>query len=128
MKVAALIARILLGLTFVIFGLNGFLNFLKGQLPPGLAGDFVNAMIKSHFVFVVAAVQLVGGALLLANRYLVLGLVLLGPVIFNIVFFHVFLYPSGLPVAILVAILWGILAFHQRRYLSGIFVRRASQD
>ena len=52
MKIAALIARILLGLVFVVFGLNGFLNFMKGPLPSGVAGQFLGALMQSHFVLV----------------------------------------------------------------------------
>src|SRR5258708_5493441 len=128
MKIAALISRILLGLVFVVFGLNGFLHFLPGQLPSGLAGDFLNALLKSHYDFFVSALELVGGALLLANRYVVLGLVLLGPVVVNILLFHALLLPSGLSIATAVAILWCVLAFYLRRYLSGIFVQRASSE
>jgi putative oxidoreductase len=107
MKISALIARILLGLVFVVFGLNGFLNFIKGPLPSGLAGQFLGALMQSHFVLVISAVELAGGALLLANRYVPLGLVLLGPVIVNI-------------------ILWGLVALRHRQYFSGLFVQRAS--
>jgi putative oxidoreductase len=126
MKIAALIARILLGLVFVVFGLNGFLNFIKGPLPSGVAGQFLGAMMQSHFVFVVSAVELAGGALLLANRYVPLALVLLGPVIVNIFFYHLLMDRSGLIIAIVVIILWGLIALRHRQYFSGLFVQRAS--
>jgi putative oxidoreductase len=126
MKIAALIARILLGLLFVVFGLNGFLNFIKGPLPSGVAGQFLGALMQSHFVLVISAVELVGGALLLANRYVPLALVLLGPVIVNIFFYHLLMDRSGLIIAIVVIILWGLVAFRHRQYFSGLFVQRAS--
>lgn len=125
MKIAALIARILLGLVFVVFGLNGFLNFMKGPLPSGVAGQFLGALIQSHFVLVVSAVELAGGALLLANRYVPLALVLLGPVIVNIFFYHLLMDRSGLIIAIVVIILWGLIALRHRQYFSGLFVQRA---
>jgi putative oxidoreductase len=125
MKIAALIARILLGLVFVVFGLNGFLNFMKGPLPSGVAGQFLGALIQSHFVLVVSAVELAGGALLLANRYVPLALVLLGPVIVNIFFYHLLMDRSGLIIAIVVVILWGLIALRHRQYFSGLFVQRA---
>src|SRR6266436_6465274 len=84
MKIAALIARLLLGLIFVVFGLNPFLRFIPATLPPGLAGDFLNVLIQSHYVLFIGAVQVAGGALLLLNRYVPLALTLLGPVIVNI--------------------------------------------
>jgi putative oxidoreductase len=125
MKIAALIARYLLGLVFLVFGLNGFLHFIPAQpLPPGPAGQFAGALIASHYFIVVAAVQLAGGALLLVNRYVPLALVLLGPVIVNILFFHLLMDRSGLPLAIVVVILWGILFLRHRQYFSGIFVQR----
>ncbi len=126
MKIAALIARILLGLVFFVFGLNGFLHFIPmGPLPSGTAGQFLGALIESHYVFVVSALQVAGGVLLLVNLYVPLALVLLGPVIVNIFFYHLFMDRSGLPLAILVVILWGIVALRHRQYFSGIFVQRA---
>jgi putative oxidoreductase len=126
MKIAALIARILLGLVFVIVGLTGFLNFIKGPLPSGLAGQFLGALMQSHFVLVVSVVELAGGALLLANRYVPLALVLLGPVIVNIFFYHLLMDRSGLIIAIVVIILWGLIALRHRQYFSGLFVQRAA--
>ncbi len=125
MKIVILIARLLLGLTFVVLGLNGFLNFLSmGPMPTGLAGQFISALILSHYFWVVAALQVAGGALLLVNRYVPLALVLLGPVIVNIICYHVFLNPVGWPLALVVTILWFIVFCVKRQYFSGIFVQR----
>ena len=127
MKIAALIARILLGLVFFVFGLNGFLNFIPtGPLPTGLAGQFVTVLIQSHYVLFVSGIQLAGGVLLLVNRYVPLALVLLGPVIVNILLFHLLLNRTGFLIAIIVAILWCVLAIRHRQHLSGIFVQRTS--
>ena len=125
MKIVTLIARLLLGLIFVVLGLNGFLNFLSmGPMPTGLAGQFIGALVLSHYFWVVAALQVVGGALLLVNRFVPLGLVLLGPVIVNIILYHVFMNHSGAGLAIVVVILWGIVFYSYRQYFSGIFVQR----
>lgn len=96
MKIAAIVIRSLLGLVFAVFGSNAFLQFIP--MPPlqGLAGDFMKALIVSHYVFAIAALQVIGGLLLLSGRYVPLGLTLLGPVIVNIVLYHIFLDPSGL--------------------------------
>jgi putative oxidoreductase len=127
MKIAALIARILLGLVFLVFGLNGFLHFIpmKG-LPPGLAGQFLTALIQSHYVYFVSALQLIGGALLLVNRYVPLGLTLLGPVIVNIILYHATMDHAGLSLAIVVAILWCVVAFRERQYFASLFVQKTS--
>src|SRR4029077_12353481 len=96
MKILTLIARILLGLIFVVFGLNGFLNFLSmGPMPTGLAGQFIGALSLSHHYWVVAALQIMGGMLLLVNRFVPLALVLLGPVIVTIVCYQFCLNHSG---------------------------------
>jgi putative oxidoreductase len=127
MKIAALIARFLLGLVFFVFGLNGFLHFIPAPPPPpGPAGQFSGALLASHYFHVVSALQVAGGLLLLVNRYVPLALVLLGPVIVNILCFHLLMYKTGLPMAVLVAILWGILFLRHRQYFSGIFVQRTS--
>jgi uncharacterized membrane protein YphA (DoxX/SURF4 family) len=125
MKILTLIARLLLGLIFLVFGLNGFLNFFSmGPMPSGLAGQFVGALVLSHYFWVVAALQVVGGALLLVNRYVPLALVLLGPVIVNIILYHVFLNLMGIALAIVVVILWFVVFYGHRQYFSGIFVQR----
>ena len=127
MKIAALIARILLGLIFLVFGLNGFLRFIPvGTLPPGLAGQFLSVLLQSNYVYFVSFFELAGGVLLLANRYVPLGLTLLGPVIANILAYHLFLDHQGLPLALVVLILWCVLAFRNRQHFAGLFVQRTS--
>jgi len=125
MKIVILIARILLGLIFVVFGLNGFLNFLSmGPMPTGLAGQFIGALVLSHYYWVVGALQIAGGLLLLVNRFVPLGLVLLGPVIVNILCYHLFLNHDGAPIAIVVTVLWFIIFYGHRQYFAGILVQR----
>jgi putative oxidoreductase len=125
MKIVALIARILLGLIFVVFGANGLHPFLPTPPPPaGLAGQYVVALYQSHYAVVPFLVQLIGGILLLAGWYVPLALAILGPVIVNILCFHVFLLRTGLPTAIVVAILWLILFYYYRRSFAGIFEAR----
>jgi putative oxidoreductase len=126
MKILVLIARILLGLVFFAFGLIGFLPFVpKGPMPTGLAGQFVTALVQSHYGLVVDALQIAGGALLLINRYVPLGLTLLGPIIVNIVLYHLLLYHMGVGIAIVVAILWCIVAYYHRQSFAGLFVRKS---
>lgn len=126
MRILILVARLLLGLLFLVFGLNAFLNFLNmGPMPTGLAGQFMGALYLSHYMWVVAALQVIGGVLLLIGRYVPLGLVLLGPVIVNIVLYHLFLSLAGVPLAIVAVILWFIVFYGYRQYFSGLFVQRA---
>jgi putative oxidoreductase len=126
MRMVTLIARLLLGILFVVFGLNGFLNFINmGPLPSGLAGQFILALVLSHYFWVVAALQVIAGVLLLVNRYVPLALVLLGPVIVNILLYHIFMLPAGVVLALVATILWFIVFYSYRQYFSGVFVQRA---
>jgi putative oxidoreductase len=126
MKIASLIARLLLGLIFVVFGLNGFLHFIPMPPSKGLAAQFGGAIFVSHYWVVIFGLQVIGGLLLLVNRFVPLALVLLGPVIVNIFFFHALMAPEGLPLAIVVVVLWVILAMRYKQYFAGLFVQRAA--
>jgi putative oxidoreductase len=120
MKIASTVARYLLGFIFFVFGLNGFLHFIPMPPPAGTAGQFMGALFVSHFLFVVFLLELVPAILLLAGRYVPLALVLLGPVIVNIFLFHAFMAPSGLPLALVVVVLWFLVAFGVRPAFAGI--------
>ena len=120
MKIATIITRSLLGLVFVVFGSNKFLHFMP--LPPmtGEAGAFMGAMYMTHYLYVVAAFEVVGGLLLLTGRYGPLGLTLVGPVVVNILAFHTFMAPSGLPVATVVSALALFLLYSYREHFAGL--------
>ncbi|HWZ49881.1 MAG TPA: hypothetical protein VNW54_00295 [Granulicella sp.] len=124
MKIATLIARILLGLLFLVFGLNGFLHFIPMPPPPGLAGQFMGALFVSHYLIFIFSVQVIGGALLLSNRFVPLALILLGPILVNILLFHSLMAPEGLPMALFATALWAIEFCAVRRAFAGVFVRR----
>jgi hypothetical protein len=121
MKIIATISRIILGGVFVFFGLNIFLQFLQMPPPPsGPAGDFAKALFVSHYIYVVGALQAAGGVLCLAGRFVPLGLTLLGPVIVNILLFHILLNPAGLPLAIVVSMLALIVLWQHRAAFAGL--------
>ncbi len=124
MKIAVLVARILLGLIFLVFGLNGFLNFLHAPLPPGPAGQYLLLLGPTIYMKFVCLVQIVGGVLLLSGQFIPLALILLGPVIINILLFHISLAPAGLPPGLLTAVLWFIVFFGVRRAFAGVFVQK----
>jgi len=120
MKILVIIVRSFLGLMFVVFGLNGFLQFMPAPPPQGLAGDFTKALFVSHYFYVISALQILGGALCLLGRFVPLGLTLLGPVIVNILLFHIFLEPKGLSIAIVVSALALFLLWANRQAFKGL--------
>ena len=111
-------ARVLMGLIFLIFGLNMLLNFLpqpSKPLPEG-ATDLAGALVRSGYLFQLTAwTEVICGALLLMNLFVPLALAFIAPVVVNIVAFHVFLAPSGLGVAVVVLALNLYLACAYRR-------------
>jgi putative oxidoreductase len=124
MKIAFLIARILLGLIFLVFGLNGFLHFIPMPPPTGTAGQFMMALFVSHYLAVVFLLEIIPGILLLVNRYVPLALVLLAPVIVNIFLFHALMAPSGLPLALIVILLWIVTAVSVRSAFAGLLQQK----
>jgi|ERR1043166_1816575 uncharacterized membrane protein YphA (DoxX/SURF4 family) len=106
MKYAIIIVRVLLGLMFAVFGSNAFLHFIPmPPLPPGDAGAFIGALINSGYIYVIGGLEVVGGlCLLIGSRFVAPGLMLLGPVIVNIMLFHIFLDHVANPVAIAAAV------------------------
>ena len=121
MKVATIIIRTLLGLAFVVFGSNIFFHFLPMPPPPATpAGDFSKALMQSNYMYVIGLLQVIGGLLILIGRFVPLGLTLLGPVIVNILLFHIFLDRSGLPTAIVVVVLALFLLCRYRSNFAGL--------
>jgi putative oxidoreductase len=119
MKVAVLIARILLGLVFVFFGLNGFFNFLHAPMPTGLAGQLMGALFMSHFYVVIFGFQILGGLLMLVGRYVSLGLVILAPILVNILTYHLTMAPGILP-GLVCTLLWFVVFAGHRSSFAGI--------
>jgi putative oxidoreductase len=120
MKIATIIARVLLGLVFVVFGSNAFLHFIPTPPMQGPSAAFVGALMDTGYMKVVASLQVLGGAILLSGRYIPLGLTLLGPVIVNILCFHIFIDRSGLPIALVVAALALFLLWRHRSNFAGL--------
>ena len=121
MRTASVIARYLAGVIFLVFGLNGFPDFIPLPPPGGIAGQFMGALYVSHYLWVIFAFQVIAGVLLLVNRYVPLALAVLAPVIVNILCFHAFMAPSGLPLALFVAVMWVLIFVDVRPAFSGLF-------
>jgi uncharacterized membrane protein YphA (DoxX/SURF4 family) len=109
------LARILLGLVFFVFGLNGFLNFIPMPPPQGAGAAFLGALAATGYLFpLLMATQTLSGLLLLTGRWVPLALTLLAPVVVNIVAYHLALDPAGLPLALFALGLGVFLAWAYR--------------
>ena len=124
MRTASTIARYLAGVIFLVFGLNGFLHFIPLPPPDGVAAQFMGALYVSHYLPLIFALQVIAAVLLLANRFVPLALVVLAPVIVNILCFHAFMAPSGLPLALFVAVLWALIFVDVRPAFAALFQPR----
>lgn len=123
------VERILLGLMFAVFGLNGFLNFIPppDQPMPEGALSFAGALVKTGYMFpLIKGTELLVGLLLLANRWVPLALVVLAPVLVNIIAFHVFLAPSGFGMLAVITALVLHLAWHHRAAYRPVLASRAA--
>jgi uncharacterized membrane protein YphA (DoxX/SURF4 family) len=120
-------ARILLGLIFFVFGLNGFLHFIPQPPISGPPADFFKLLVGSGYLFqLLKSTEVIAGAALLSGRFVPLALAVLAPVVVNIVAFHLFLAPSGLPLAVIVLALEIFLAWSYRgafRPMLGVHVQ-----
>ena len=121
--------RVVMGLSFLVLGLNGFLNFLpqpSTPLPEG-AVAFNGALIKTGYLFpLIMGTQVIVGALLLSNRFVPLALALIAPIVVNIFAFHAFLAPSGLGLAVVVLALEVYLAWAYRKAYRPMLAMRAT--
>src|SRR6202048_3178378 len=124
MRTVSTIARYLAGLIFLVFGLNGFLNFIPMPPPGGVAGQFMGALYASHYLWVIFAFQIIAAVLLLVNRYATLAVAVLAPVIVNILVFHALMAPGGIPLTFFVAVLWAVIFVGVRPAFAGLFQSR----
>lgn len=122
MNIVTTIARVLLGLIFVVFGLNFWFNFIAMPQPP--AGSppalFFGAIYPTGYLAVVKVIEVVGGLLLLSGRFTSLGLTLVGPVVVNIVLFDLFLTKSFNPLGAAVAVFSLLVLYGKRENFAGL--------
>lgn len=126
MKIVSLIARYLLGLAFLVFGMNHYLHFIPmGPMPAGAAGEFLGVLVATKYINVVSLFEVVPAIFFLFNRFVSLGLALLAPVLFNILLFHALMEPSGLPVPLVLTVLWLLVFYPLRSNFAGLVQKQA---
>ena len=87
----------------------------------GDAAAFMGALFHSGYIYPIAFLQVLGGVCLLSGRFVPLGLTLLGPIMVNIMLYHIFIDHSGLPIAVVVSILSLFLLWVYRYKFPAIF-------
>lgn len=120
MKLIIKTAHILLGLIFVIFGLNGLYTFI----PVPEYHPFMEIMVSTGFIIVVKGLEIIGGLLLLVRRYTLLALLILGPIVVNILLYHLLIDPRNMIVGFVNLLLYWILLFHYRGYFQFFLLKK----
>jgi putative oxidoreductase len=106
------IVRILLGIVLVVFGANKFLRFIPMETPTGSAGDFLNSLNATGYIFpIVGILEVIIGGLLLLKKWVPFALILLAPISINILLFHLFLDIPGIVVSFVVVVFNSILIY-----------------
>ena len=121
MKVAATVARYLLGGGFIVFGLNAFLQFMPPLELPEEGGQFIALLFGSGYFNYIAILQIVAGLMLVFGRFVPLGLALLGPILLNILLFHISFDPAGIGMGLFFTILWFAVFWAHRASFKGLF-------
>ena len=122
MRWIVLSARLLLGIIFVVFGLNGFFNFIPvPELHP-----FMQMMVDSGFIYVVKALEVLGGLLLLANTKVSVALLILGPIVINILLYHIFFDARNWPISVINLVLYGIMLIPYRPVIQNVLTDHPS--
>ena len=115
------VARYGLGLILLVMGLNYYLHIVPMPAMSSQGGLFISTLINTGYLFtIVKVIEIIAGVLLLANRYINFAVVIIAPVIVNIVLFHLFLDTSGLIIAVIVAVAYGVVLNSRKRSLFGL--------
>jgi len=125
MKIAVIIVRTVLGLIFLVFGLNFFLHFIPMAAGTGKAGAFEGGLFGAGYFFpCMKVIEIACGVFLLINRYTAFFVLLLFPITFNIFMFHAFLEPSGLPLGGSMLLMHLFLGCAYFQYYRSIFISK----
>jgi uncharacterized membrane protein YphA (DoxX/SURF4 family) len=120
-----LTARILFGAGFVIFGLNGFLNFMPNPPLTPEAGSLLGALAATGYFFpMIKIIELLTGLMILTNLFAPLGAILITPILVGITTIHIFLNPAGLPMMIVLHILHGLVAYGYKDIYKHVLVKK----
>ncbi len=127
MKTATIILRTILGLIYLIFGLDYFLHFIPYQPEhTGAAAALKNGLMAPGYIYpMMKSIQVIGGLSLIINRYAPFSAVVLFPISLNVFLFHTVLVPSGWFMGVLLLFPNLFLGYAYRKYYNGLFVRKA---
>jgi putative oxidoreductase len=124
MRIAVIVARVLLGILFAFAGFVKVFPVMPMQIPPGDAGAMMGLMMAHKWMIFYGLVELAGGLMLLAGRFVALGLTLLAAMLTNITLFNATLMPSAVPMSLVAGALELFLVYAYRASFAGIFAAK----
>ena len=124
MKIAVIVARVLLGIAFVFAGVMKFMPMKPGSIPPGDAGAMVTLMVAHKWLLFYGLVEAVSGLLLLVGRYVPLALTLLAGLLVNIMLFNATLFPDAVLPTLVLGALEIFLVWGYRESFAGVFAAK----
>ncbi|GCC51446.1 DoxX family protein [Chryseotalea sanaruensis] len=107
---------IIMGLLFINGGLNKFFNYMPppDTLPEAMVKDFMAILEISWLMPLIGAAEILGGLLITIPKTRALGTLVLFPVVVGILLTHIFVEPTGLPIALIIVALIGKLIYDNR--------------
>jgi uncharacterized membrane protein YphA (DoxX/SURF4 family) len=127
MKIAITITRVLLGLPFLIFGLNHFFPYIPHPPMDGVALDYMMGLTKvGYFWPLLRGLEILIGISLISGRFVPLALVVLVPISLHIFLFHAFVLLANLPLAIIILGLHIFLIVKYWDYYKQIFAMESA--
>ncbi|HEX5274532.1 MAG TPA: hypothetical protein VFW34_04585 [Candidatus Rubrimentiphilum sp.] len=126
MKYLHIVARVLLGLIFVVVGLNGFLWFMPAPPLSGFPAEWQTVVVGSHFIWFTSGAQVFAGVLLLVNRYVIFSMFMLAAILSNILAYHITIMPATIGLALITAAIWFVVAWPLRGYFAPLFIAKAN--
>lgn len=115
MQKVTLIARYLLALMLLVFGLNKFLGFMEMPPMPEAAQAYLQAVGSTGILFPLLGIIYIATAVaLVINKFAPLMLLILTPVTVNILIFHATLAPGGIAPGLILAVLNVLALFHYK--------------
>jgi len=123
MKIAATICRYLLAIGFLFFGLNGFFQFLHPQPMAGPGGEFIGLLVHSRYLYFLSSIEILSALFFLTGRYVRLGLLMLGPVLVNILIYHISFDPKTIGGGVVFSALWWVVFLDDKAFKAEVFAR-----
>jgi putative oxidoreductase len=126
MKKATMIFRVLLGLLYLVFGLDYFLHFIPYQpMHTGEAAALKAGLMGTGYIYpMMKTIQIVAGISLMLDRYAPFSAVVLFPISLNVLLFHTILVPSGWLMGVFLMVPNLFLGYAYRKYYAGMFIRK----